>query len=394
MQHRSSRGTKPTNSGIVSIDTLENRTLFSGGEPGVLAPAFPEIIGEPIVIGTHSLIDITFTADNGRKTTISVKGAQAAITFSGTSVPLLANRHGYFPHGAVEVVQSILLTDAVPGKASLSEVCAYSPTPTPFNVGSITGGDLGSIKFPDVNLTGSLGVTSVGRVTLDDVSGAAITVSKSLSAMTVTGNMTGSLTAGSIGSLNAAELLQENVTTTAAFSRSALQIGSVTAKTGIQQSNIISAGNIGSVTAGYIQNSVITAAAHLTANTAGTFPSELVPESSSAFTSAASIRSIKVLPSITTDFFSNSVIAAKTIQNANIGMITGGGGLAAHAFGGVSAVGPTGELDSITLHLGPKDLRTSTTLRAALTRLGVPYTEGAGLQDNTMFYDFDLNVLR
>jgi hypothetical protein len=389
MQQGCSRGAR-----IISIDTLENRLLFSTGEPGVLAPAYPEIIGEPIVIGTHNLIDITFTADNGRKTTISVKGAQAAITFSGISVPLLANRHGYFPNGSEESVESIQLTDAVPGKASLSEVCAYSLTPTPFNVGAITGGDLGAIKFPDVNLTGSLALNSVGRVTLDDVSGAAITVSKSLSAINVTGNMTGSLTAGTLGSVNAAELLQENIQTTAAFNKTALEIASVTAKTGIQQSNIISEGNIGSVTAGYIQNSVITAAAVLTANTAGAYPSEVVPQYSSAFSAPASIRSIKVLPSITTDFFSNSVIAAKTIGNANIGMITGGGGLAAHAFASVSAVGPTGELDSVTLHLNAKQLHTSTTLRSALTKLGVPYTQGAGLQDNTSFYDFDLNVLR
>lgn len=374
-----------------SFQTLENRVLLSGdGGPRVLAPAYAEIIGEPIVIGTSKLIDITFTASNDQKTTISVKGAQAAITFGGTNVPLLANGHGYFPNGAVETVESILITDAVPGKASISEVCAYSATPGTFNVGSITGGDLGSINFPNVNLTGSLSLDSVKHVTLDAVSGAVINVTKSVSVANITGTLNGTLTAGSMASLTAHELNQATVTTTAVYNRHALGIGSITAPGGIEESSIISAGNIGSVTAGFVQGSVISASAVLTANTPGDYPADLVPASSHDFTAAASIRSIRILPGATGGFFSNSVIAAETIGTASIGQITGGGGLAADAFGTVAAIGPSGELDSITFHLGPKDLHTSTTLRAALTRLGVPYTASG---DDTLFYDFELNVL-
>jgi hypothetical protein len=378
--------------GAVAIDTLENRRLCSGGGLGIIVPAYPEITGEPIIIGTNKLIDITFTADNNRKTTISVHGAEAAITFVGPALPLLAHGHGYFPNGTVEEVQSILVTDAVPGKASISEVCAYGTGS--FNVGSITGGDLGSVNFPDVNLTSSLSMNSVHRLELASVGGATMTVAKAASMVKVTGNVTGSFTAGSIGSFSTSELIQTNISTTGVFNRYSLSIGSINATSGITNSNILSSGNVGSITTAFIQNSTITAAATLPASTPGTYPAYVVPEFSSAFTAAASIRSIRVLPGITSDYFGNSVIAARTIQTASIGQITGGGGIAAHSMGTLIAVGPSGQLDSIAFHLGPKDLHTSTTVRTALTRLAVPFSQGAGLQDNTMFYDFDLNILR
>ena len=389
MRHFSKRARRSISS-TICIDALEKRQLFSAGEPGVLAPAFPEIIGEPIVIGTNKLIDITFTADNGRKTTIKVHGAQAAITFAGSAVPLLAFGHGYFPNGTVESVTSILLTDAKPGQASISEVCAFGTGY--FNVGSITGGDLGSINFPDVNLSGSLSLGSVKSVKIGSVLGASMNITKSVASMKVTGGLTGSLTAGSIGSLTAANLIQENIRTTAVYSRSALQVGSVTAIGGIQQSNIISSGNIGSITTAFITNSVISAGGSLTAT--GTYPAYDVPESSGVFTVPASIRSIRVLPSATQSTFGNSVIVARTIQNANIGQITGGGGIAAHSIGTFIAQGPTGQLNSVSFHFGPKDLHTSTSVRTALTKLAIPFSQGPGLVDNTMFYGFVLNILR
>jgi len=380
MRHIGSRGNRS-----VAVDSLEPRQFLSAG-------GSTEIIGEPIIIGTSTLKDITFMADNGRKTTISVHDAQAAITFSGTNVPLLLDKHGYFPNSSVETVDSILVTNAIPYQATLTEVGAYGFGA--LGVGSITGGDLNTINMPDVNLTGSLTLNSVKRLTLAATSGATINIAKSVSAMKITGILNGILNTGSIGSLSAYEIMQAEITTNASYSRTALEIGSVTASYGIQESSIISAGNIGSVTAGFVQNSVITSAANLAPATAGTYPTEQVPESSSVFTEAGLIKSIRILDNTPGYFFSNSVVAARTIQSASIGQITGGGGIAAHSLGSLSAVGPSGQLDSITFRMGPKSLHTSSTLREALTKLEVPFSQGTGLQDNTDFYDFDLNILR
>jgi len=370
--------------GRVAIDQLENRTLLSN--------TTTELVQEPITIGVPSLKDITFVATNGRKTNISVSGATASIAFPGPAALTLYKGHAFFPAGAVETVGSIVIANAIPGKASLKVVCAYGSGS--FDIGSITGGNLGSIVAPDVNLTGSMTLMSVNKLTLASVSGATMNLGSSVGNAKLTGVFTGSLTAGNIGSLKAFELVQANITTTDLFSRSKLQIGLIDGGAGIEQSNIISAGNIGTIKSAFIENSVITAAAHPPATPAGQYPSAGVPEIVTTFSQLALIKASRNQSSkTTTGFFGSSVIAADSITSLQLGELSGGGGVASEVIGSFNGIAPSGQLNRVTIQLNHGQLRTPAKLRSALAGLGVQYASAAGFPENTVFYNFNLNIL-
>jgi hypothetical protein len=370
----------------LAIESLESRRLLTG--------TTTQLLSEPITIGTPSLKDITFVASSGRETTITVHSATAAIDFTSapTAALTLYKGHAFFPAGAVETVGSIAIANAMPGKSTLSVVCAYGPGL--FNVGSITGGDLGSVKAPDVNLTGSMTVTSVKSLVLGEVSGAVMSLGSSAGSVSIRGVLTGSLTAGSIGSLTTYEMVQAKVTTTDPFSRSQLQIGLIDGGEGIEQSTITSAGNIGKVKSQFIENSVISAAATLTHAATGHYPSAFAPQSNTAFTSDAFIGAV-VIPSATAKgFFGNSVITAEVIRSVQLGQLNGGQGIAAERISSFSATGPSGQLDQFHFHLGAAQLSTVDRIQAALTRLNIHFTPSTSAPDDTVFYNFELNLLR
>jgi hypothetical protein len=364
---------------------LENRRLLSG--------TTTRLVDEPITIGVPGFKDITFVATNGRKTAITVSAATASIMFPGPAALTFYQGHAFFPAGQVETISSIVIANAVPGKASLKEIGAYGTGS--FDVGSIVGGNLGSIVAPDVNLTGSLTVGSIKKLTLASVSGATVSLGSSVSAVKLSGAFSGSLTAGHVGSFKAASLSHANITTTDAYSHGKLEIGSIDGGSGILDSNIISAGNIGSVKAGYLQGSVILAATNGTSTGAGQFPSVLVPQSTLAIVAPAMIKSVTLSSKLITSpaYFMDSIIGADTIGSLQLGQLNGGGGVAGQKIGSFSATGPSGALNRFAFHLGEKQLHSAAKVQATLTNLDIPFTTVSGLPDDTLFYAFKLNIL-
>ena len=121
----------------------------------------------------------------------------------------------------------------------------------------------------------------------------------------------------------------------------------------------------------------------------------LVPESSADFTQPGTIHSILITHQGDGGFFNNSVIAADSIGSAQLGQLgASGGGVAAHHFGSVSFVSPTGGLDQFSLHLGSGALHTSAKLAATLSNKGIDYQIGLLGADNVLVFGLNLNVLR
>ena len=361
----------------ISIDHLENRRLLSN--------TTTELVQEPITIGVPGLKDITFVATSGRKTTISVAHATAAITFPGPAALTLYQGHAFFPAGAVETISSIVVANAIPGKAVLKEVGAFGTGD--FDIPSIVGGDLGQLNMPDVIVTSSLTLNSVARATLGGVSAATVNFGTNASVVKIGGPLSGTLVVGSLGFLSASSISSANITTTAPYSHSKLEIGEIDGGTGILNSDIISSGNIGTVKAGYISGSLITAAT----DASSLFPA--VPNSSLSIIAPAEIKSVRISSGATDPaYFSNSVISADKVISAQLGQITGGG-IAAEAIGGISAMGPSGVLDRFPFHLGPRQLSTAARVQTALTNLGIPFSAVPGSPEDTVFYSFSLNLL-
>jgi len=230
MQNHRNRGSRH-----IAIDHLENRRLLSG--------VTTVLMQEPITIGAPGLKTITFVATSGRRTTFSIAYATAAISFPGPAALSVYKGHAFFPTGAVETISSIVIANAIPGKAALKEAGSYGPARL-FDVSSFVGGDLGSINAPDVNLTGSITLGSVGHLTLGSVTAASLSLGSSASVVKIAATLNGTVTAGSIGSLSAASISHASITTTDPFSKSKVEIGTIDGGSGILDSNIISAGNI------------------------------------------------------------------------------------------------------------------------------------------------------
>jgi hypothetical protein len=368
-----------------AIETLEDRRHLS-------ISALDSFSAETVVIGTGGVTGVTFTATSGRYEGISTRDATATLVFSGSAAPVTIHGHVYFPRYSVESVVSIVLTNAVPGRASLKDV--GTPGTGLFAVGSISGGNLSSIYMPDVTLTTALDVAGVTAVTFGSVSGAAIDFGTSAQSVRVGGPLSGSITAGSIGSLSATAITQENITTTAAFSRSKLEIGSINAGTGLEDSEIISAGNIGTVRARFIDGSVITAAATPPTATAGEFPVAHVPEYVTAFTSEAAIHSVQVVRGGTGGYFNNSVVTAYTIGSAQLAQMGAqAGGVAAHTMDAISFMAPAGSLDLTAVNLGYAQMKTFAKLEGILTAREVAFQVGLLGPENVLVLNLNLNVL-
>ena len=351
-------------------------------------PPVTGISPEPIVIGTPTLHDVTFTASNGRSYIISTVGATASVTFAGSDVPLIYHHHAIFHPGEIETLNSILLTDATPGKAALNIIRATAGRGT-FNIGSITGGDIGSIYAQDAVATGAITLDSVHKITLAGSAGAVMSLGTYPSTLKFSGNFTGSLTAATVSSFSASALIQSTVTTTGALFAGKNQIGSITIANQIDQSSIFSAGDVGSITAGYIQDSIITA---------GTSSTTIVPESPSIFYAGATIHSLRVstgrIDGFEDGFVSDSVIAAYYLGSVQLGSLAGdGGGIAGHNIASISAISPAGGLDRIKIHLVQSQMPTAAKLQSSLTHLGIAFTAGVDGSENTVLYDYSINVL-
>jgi hypothetical protein len=194
--------------------------------------------------------------------------------------------------------------------------------------------------------------------------------------------MSGTLTAGSVTNLSAEELNQETITATDTYSASHLDIGTIDATAGIDQSTITSAGNIGTIKSLFVQNSLISAA---TAD-----PSPSGTAGSDDFTAPAIIQSVDIQK---TGNFANSTITAYKVGSLNLSQISGGGGIAAEEFGSVGGISPAGELDRVTFILHSGALRSPAKLQAALHQLNIACTTVTGEPDITVFYDLDLTIL-
>ncbi len=374
---RARRGQSPC------IDQLENRRLLS-------VSSVPH--DEVVVIGSGGSNGVTFTASNGRYTGITAGAETATIVLSGLSIPGTVKGHTYFTKGIVETVVSITLTNAVPNRGLLGIRASFGTGS--FDVGSITGGNLRGIIAPDVNLVGSVNIASIGTMIVNSVAGAAMNLGSSAGSIRINGAMTGSLTAAKINSLSAGQITNSTITATRAFSRSVLQIGTVRSAGTIEDSEIISSGNIGTIRAKSIDGSVVLAAANATPAATGQFPTAEALEFRSAFYQPAAIHTILILPGAGAGLFNNSVIAAETIGNAHLGQMgPGGGAISAHNFASVVVTSPEGNLDLAGLHLGQAQLRSSSRLSAVLSSRGIAHEDGLLGPDNVLALTLNLNVL-
>jgi hypothetical protein len=373
-----------------SIEKLETRRHLSLTVPTVSAP----VIQQTIVIGIGGTTGVSFTGDNGLYDGITVHHATATIVFSGEGVPVNMQGHSFFRKSIVETIESISITNALPNRASLQVTTSFGPGL--INLGSITGGNLSSIIAPTANLVGNINVSSIGNVILGNVAGATMNLGASVGNVRVYGVLTSNLTAGTIGNIKAGAITNSSIGTTTPFSATKLDIGLIDGGTGIEQSEINSAGNIGTVRAKFIDKSVISAGATLASTTPGTFPESILPEVSGNFYAAAVIHNVQVVKTTGSGYFNDSVVAAQTIRSANLGQagLDGGGGIAAQKFGSVVIVAPQGSLDLATLVLNAPTLATSVHLAAVLAAKGVTHTSGILGDDNVQFFGLSLNVLR
>jgi hypothetical protein len=373
-----------------SIEILENRRHLSASPPTVAAP----VIQQTVTIGIGGTSGVLFTGDNGLYDGITVRHATATIVFSGIGVSVNMTGHTYFRKSLVETIESIAITNALPNKASLQVTTSFGPGLV--NLGSITGGNLSSIIAPTANLVGDINVTSVNNVILGNVAGPMLNLGSSVHNVRVYGVLTGSLTAGTIGTIKAGAITNTSIGTTAPFSAKQLDIGLIDGGTGIEESEINSVGNIGTVRAKFIDKSVITAGATLAATTPETFPASVLPEVSGNFYAAATIHNVQVVKTKGAGYFDDSVVAAQTIVSANLGQAgtDGGGGIAAHKFGSLVITAPVGSLDLAKLVLNAPSLSSSVHLAAVLANRNVTHTSGVLGADNVQFFGLSLNVLR
>jgi hypothetical protein len=187
----------------------------------------------------------------------------------------------------------------------------------------------GALTSADWNVSGKTSRISAGSVG-SDWTGTFGDVAK----FSTTGNLAGDLNAGSINSLSAGTITGAGITLNRTVAEGGPALNRLSARGAMIDTNVRSAGDIGTVSAASMTNCIIYAGMQ------GGRPQ--LPDSAADFASGATIRNVTIRNRIPAPAFNDSNIAAATLGRINLGavQVTNGGtafGLAAQTLNSLSA---------------------------------------------------------
>ena len=343
----------------------------------------PSPTGHDQTIGAGGPSSFTFTAPDGTKSTVSLKGPGA------TTLHLVAGTSTARPDALT--LANITATGTTAATTLSVANRAGSRTLT---IGSITtDGAFGSVQLSSTNLTGTLSVPGGARtVSLLSANNGAITLGGTAASATTlslgqTNNETIAssgtfdrlqvqldagiqLTAAAIGVMTVGGQLHDSLVTLSSPAVGAsFALQTLTARGGILNSAVRSAGSIGVLSSAFIINSSIDA------GVGPLPPGQGLPTAASDFALPAQIHSVTLGRSPTLPSFSNSIITAESLGNMTLGTIptANGGvpfGLAAHSVTSVAGTDLTSHKDFRLINL--------TSPQALATQLAA---KGLNLQD-------------
>jgi hypothetical protein len=377
-------GPPVTLSGAQYTEFLQIADFNGDGKPDIAAtPGFLKILinttgtvptptpsPQDQTIGAGAKSSFTFTAPDGTQSTISLTGPGAA------TLHFVAGSSAAHPDG--RSLASIAATGTTAATTLTIQNHAGSHTIT---VGSITtDGAFKAINLPSTNLTGTLsvpgGAQSVsllsannGSITLGGASDSVTTLMLGQSnneAISSPGTFDRvqvqldagiKLTATAVATMSVGGALHDSVLTlTAPAVNGAFALRSLTAQKGMINTTIHSAGSIGTVNSMFVINSSVYA------GVGPLPPGQGLPASASDFAAPAQIGSVSLGRSPRLPSFSNSVIAASSLGNLNLGTIptSNGGtpfGLAARSVASVAGTDLTTHRDfRLTKLTSPQNL--------------------------------------
>jgi cyclophilin family peptidyl-prolyl cis-trans isomerase len=377
-----------------------------------------------VTLGKGHARQLTYTEPDGTVARLNVGGGTALITFAGSAVQTTTQGGTITATGADATISSIVITNANHQNASL-RLTASGGTDGLASIGSLTdAGSMSAINAPGAALAGNLTVDGVGRLNLASTDHSVLTigngvgqtalvlanaadtnvvadsvltsvrskqwtnttgVDESISAprigtLTTTGdfadslnlsgqvnrirsggNVTGNLTAATIGRMNVGGNLSATIQTTASFAKHSLQIGAMNVRGAITGSTINANGNIGTISAASMSGSNIYAGVDAT-----TTADHALPLAASNFTADARIDAVRLGGG--NPAFSDSRIAANELRSLHFGLIEPTNGGASQGVAGQVIDRLTGQLTTgAKLSLGRAKLKDATTLSAFLT---------------------------
>ena len=208
-------------------------------------------------------------------------------------------------------------------------------------VGSLNVGTLGNARIGGGVAAGTWNVGNAGSVTVTSTGPAwAGNFGGPVRSFTATGDLSGTLTAGSINQLRVGSMTGANVTLTQTGLNTVPSLGRLTSTGPITNSNVRASHDVGTITAGSISGSTIYAGVTPPAGS-------LLPASATDFVAPATIRGV-TLRSRAAAAFSGSAIAASTLGRLNLGSVNtfNNGvphGVAAQTIASLNAVSGTGD---------------------------------------------------
>lgn len=267
------------------------------------------------VTGGAPTINVRTTGGDGRVVLNGITSAGTLRNFLGKSVILRGNTNIAGGLGKLDVFGTEDATIVLNGAASAagSSITIGSATDTDLNsatpvrtlrFGSWTGTD----ADPDSIVAQTIGTLQSRGAFAGDVS-----VLGAVNNVTVLGDLSGTFGAGSIRSLRAASLTGANITLTQAFAPTAQSLGRLTTTGAITNSNIRSAGNVGTITALSMSGSTVYAGV----NTPDGGP---LPDSADDFVAPATVRGVTIRNRAAPSFLASNV-AASVLGRMNLGVV-------------------------------------------------------------------------
>jgi cyclophilin family peptidyl-prolyl cis-trans isomerase len=300
------------------------------------------------VAGTNAeVLDITVT---GGAPTITVKGvggdgrvvvnginaAGTVKNFSGRPVILRGDTNIAGGLGRMELFRAEDATITLNGNAAPagSTITILSAEDTELNsatpVRSLRFGSWTGTDGDDDTITAQ----TIGTLQSGGAFNGNVNVLGAVGNMTILGDLAGTISAGSIRSVRAASVSGATILLTQGFAPTGLSLGKLTAAGAINNTNIRSNGNIGTIAALSLSNSTIYA---------GVNPPDggALPDSEDDFASAATIRGVSIRNRAAPSFLASNV-AASVLGRMNLGVVqtTNGGvpfGVAAQTLTSLSA---------------------------------------------------------
>jgi hypothetical protein len=252
-------------------------------------------------------------------------------------------------------------------------------TASPFSLGTVRiGGQIGADAWLIAGNVGSIVTGSVASgwtasfakkvnaLTIRSGGFAGVLTAGSIGTLSIVGNDTGKITAGSIQSMRiVGSLTGGSLKLTNAEAARVLDLGHLAVTGATTDSQVISAGNIGSITTAGLAGSSIEA---------GTAAGVTLPSSSANFSSPAAISAIQIVGRGAT--FGSSDIAAQTIGSLSLGKVITANGNTAFGIGAGTVASLLATLDTAgVLHLNRTQLASTASVAAYIASKGFTTNE-------------------